>query len=108
MLHLFTVCFIVLSAITTVLGVETQGGWKEQNVDSKDVKELTTRAMNSLNLQMNDLYYWIPIKKVSFKNFEAANCAQKEGGDKKIFTVTIWLEPSKNSGQATIISVGDA
>ncbi|VDK63755.1 unnamed protein product [Anisakis simplex] len=112
------------------------GGWTQQNVDSQDIKELSSRAMKSVNQQMNDIHYWIPIKilkaeshvvagteyrleilaaqadclknQISAADFDAANCAEKEGGAKKIFTVNVWSKPWEDNFEKVTVTAQKA
>nr|UOT91678.1 cysteine protease inhibitor [Baylisascaris schroederi] len=116
---------------TTVVAHETMlGGWKEQNVEDKDLQDLSWRAMKGINEQSNDMYHLMPVKLLSAKSqvvagmqyeleilvgqsecrknqlssedVNAENCKEKEGGRRQVYVVTVWQKPWENFEQFTI------
>ncbi|VDM41182.1 unnamed protein product [Toxocara canis] len=112
------------------------GGWREQSVDDKDLKELSWRAMKGINEQSNDMYHLMPIKllaaksqvvagmqyeleilvgqsqcrknELSSEDVNAENCQEKKGGRRQIYVVIVWQKPWENFEQFTIKAIKEA
>ncbi|TKR61462.1 hypothetical protein L596_028567 [Steinernema carpocapsae] len=125
--------FVIQAAV--LLGVAcamTTGGWKNMDVESSDVKDLSWTALKKINAESNDLFHLVPVKvlkaesqvvagmnyklefeaaqsncaknKVNHDQLKASPCDLKESPRRHLYVVKIWSKPWEDFEEVTIES----